>query len=67
MRYEDVVVGVSCLIIGVFVGLAIGDYAKYNSHLALGSKGYSCFANNTCRENLKCIMPDGIKPVCVGK
>lgn len=34
-------------------------YAQY------GSKGHACFANHTCRENLKCMVADGIDPTCV--
>lgn len=34
-------------------------------HDYLGSKGHACFANNTCREGLRCLVADGIQPTCV--
>jgi hypothetical protein len=41
-----------------------------DSHKALGSKNRVCFANHTCRENLKCVYTEGLEPwsgVCVQK
>ena len=59
------------LAVGFFVGavfmlimtalLVFPDYVEI-SHKNLGSKDHVCFANHTCRENLKCVWTDGLEP-----
>lgn len=61
------VVGIVATLIfgGMFAWVISGDHL-HASHVALGSKGYACFANHTCRENLACLHADGLEPgICV--
>ena len=53
----------------IFCAAIIPD-CQDSSHRTLGSKGRVCFANHTCRENLKCVYIEGLEPwsgVCVQK
>jgi hypothetical protein len=55
------------LFFGVMFGLLFGivgtgiltGLANQSGHRQLGSSGYVCFANHTCRDGLRCIVVDG--------
>lgn len=69
--FEDGVWTTIGVIVGFFALILIAS-TMHNclnkwSHEELGSNGHACFANHTCRENLRC-ADDGSKPgVCVKK
>jgi hypothetical protein len=67
MSDEDIVKMVAIWFFSVFfaVFVTIGVVDKEGSHRYLGSKGGPCFPNMTCRENLRCIEFDGLKPTCI--
>lgn len=42
------------------------DDSNHQGHEQLGSLGHACFANKTCREQLKCLDAVGLDhPMCV--
>ncbi len=54
--------------LALFIGWVLGLIVTTNDFMkTLGTKGESCFANNTCRTDLQCLHGDGHEPgTCVG-
>ncbi len=55
------------ILIGLFAGMLLGGLRSGLGHHDLGSLGHTCFANKTCRVDLRCLVKEGLNPdgVCV--
>lgn len=53
------------MVFGSILGMVVTASSFGSAADHLGSKGAHCFANHTCRENLKCLVADGIDATCV--
>ena len=69
---EDFVAGagfaiLGSILIGLLVMLAVSFHSCANreSHVKLGSLANPCFANKTCRENLRCVEDGSVPGICV--
>jgi hypothetical protein len=60
-------VGLVLFVVSIAATCLVMDFRKERSHESLGSKGYACFANKTCRTGLKCVTADGLQEpgICV--